>query len=125
MKERANILLTMDELMKEILQKELFGYESRMQTIAKQLEMLGQSEPAWERYDDEVIDPEGEGETLKEKLEVLHAYLQGIVEEKTLLEEEPLLEMVEEQEIIWPTTLTLWLEDMEHILGEIKEYLAA
>lgn len=47
-------------------------------------------------------------------------YLEAIEADQSIFSEEPRIEEYEGQEIIWPTTLCLWQQDMEEIIEQAK-----
>lgn len=58
-------------------------------------------------------------------LEMILTYLEAMEADQSLFLEEPRSEEYEGQEVIWPTTLSLWQQDMEEIIEHARTYKEA
>ena len=56
----------------------------------------------------------------RDSFHMVLAYLKEMNKDHSIFNEEPLVEEYDGQEIIWPTTISLWKEDMEGILELIN-----
>jgi len=55
---------------------------------------------------------------VSKELRVILAYLEEMEKDRSIFSEEPMLEEYEGQEVIWPTTLSLWQEDMDQLIED-------
>ncbi len=55
---------------------------------------------------------------VSKELRVILAYLEEMEKDHSIFDEEPMLEEYEGQEVIWPTTLSLWQEDMDQLIED-------
>ncbi len=80
------------------------GYEAYFDKLKMNIEML------FEQKQD-----------VTKELRIILAYLEEMEKDRSIFSEEPVLEEYEGQEVIWPTTLSLWQEDMEQLIEDAKQ----
>lgn len=106
MEEKTKILMALDAISKKNIGVSMGYFEH----------LKGRVELLFERKDIPKRMQENQ-----EKFQWIGAYLEEMQQNQSMFLEEPLVEEYEGQEIMWPTTLALWQEDMEEILEQVAK----
>lgn len=103
--QEKNKIIVMLEAMSE---QNIGGYQLYFDELKQKIELLFEQEDISKKIQQN-----------EERFQWIGAYLEEMQKDHQIFYEEPCLEEYEGQEILWPTTLSLWKEDMEEILEEI------
>ncbi|MFA9463316.1 MAG: hypothetical protein ACERKN_03380 [Velocimicrobium sp.] len=97
--EIKEIILTLEEVKKN----KITGYEEYFNQLTIVFEELLTQKKASEQ----------------KEIHIILAYLKEMNKNPSIFYEEPRIEVYEKQEVIWPTTISLWKEDIEAMLDAV------
>lgn len=125
MQEKQSIQDILSYLKENVEKENMDTYIERFEELTEPLQMIFTMQLKDTDIYEEIIGDKEEEETLYQKIHMIASYFQEMKQDLNLFCEEPKVESYDGQEVVWPTTLSLWLDDIDKMVDEIRVYLTS